>query len=70
MEWVDEEYMSDDEKKAHPASVTTRGYLKVRDKSKCAQFWWDDLDEDNRNVIKGIPNFDADIFYECTGIRV
>lgn len=70
VEWVDQSDMTNDEKNAHPTYETTHGYLKVLDRSDCAQIWWDSLDEDDCNIIKEIPNFDADIFYECTGIRV
>ena len=35
-----------------------------------AQIWWNDLNEESRNVIKALPNFDAEIFYQCTGIKV
>lgn len=34
------------------------------------QKWWDKLSEDDKNAIKELPNFDADKFYLCTGIRV
>ena len=70
VEWVYEEDMTDEEKAAHPTHETTGGYLKVLDRSECAQSWWNDLSEDDRNIILAIPNFDPDIFEECTGIRV
>ena len=70
VEWVYEEGMADEEKAAHPTHETTGGYLKVLDRSECAQSWWNDLSEDDRNIILAIPNFDPDIFEECTGIRV
>lgn len=31
---------------------------------------WEKVDADDKDFIKSLPNFDADIFYECTGIRV
>lgn len=35
------------------------------------QKWWDEeLTEEERNAAKSLPNFDADKFYLCTGIRV
>lgn len=34
------------------------------------QLWWDGLHEDEKNIIKELPNFDVDKFYLCTGIRV
>lgn len=68
--WVDEKDMTDKEKSEYPFYKTTGGYLKMLDRSKCAQSWWNDLSEDGRNIILAIPNFDPDIFEECTGIRV
>ena len=69
VEWVYEENMTDTEKAAHPTYETTGGYLKVLDESECGQLWWDALTDYQKNIIKGIPNFDADIFFQCTGIR-
>ena len=39
----------------------------IEDKQK----WWDDvLLEEERKIIKELPNFDPDIFEQCTGIKV
>ena len=70
VEWVRSSNMTDEEKKAHPSHETTGGYLRRLDESECAQLWWDDLREADRQVILNLPNFDADIFEKCTGIRV
>ena len=70
VEWMREENMTDGEKAAYPTYKTTRGYLKVLDKSECGQLWWDHLSRSDKDIIKAIPNFDETIFYECTGIRV
>ena len=69
-EWVNTDDMTDEEKVAHSTYKTTGGYLKELDKSECCQMWWDSLDIDDKEIIKAIPNFDPDIFYECAGIRV
>lgn len=34
------------------------------------QLWWDCLKENEKNIIRNIPNFDVKIFYECTGIKI
>ena len=34
------------------------------------QSWWDGLSSHDKETVMSIPNFDADIFFECTGIRV
>ena len=70
VEWVDEEDMTDEEKTAYPTYETMDGYLKVLDESECGQLWWNELSDCNKQIIKSIPNFDPDIFYECTGIKV
>ena len=70
VEWVSEEDMTDEEKAAYPTYETTGGYLKVLDESKCGQLWWNGLSDCDKQIIKSIPNFDPDIFYECTGIKV
>ena len=69
-EWIYEEDMTDEEKTAHPEYKTTGGYLKVRDNKDCCIEWWNGLSETRRNIIKEIPNFDAEKFFEITGIRV
>ena len=69
VEWVYGENMTDTEKAAHPTYETTGGYLKVLDESECGQLWWNGLSDHQKNIIKAIPNFDADIFFQCTGIR-
>lgn len=70
VKWVYENYMTEDEKKAHPSYKTTGGYLKILDESECAQIWWDGLSEADRNKIKSIPNFDIEIFEQCTSIKI
>ena len=70
VEWIYSGNMTDDEKAAHPEHETTGGYLKVLDESENAQIWWDGLSERERNIIKDLPNFDADIFSEITGIKI
>lgn len=70
VEWIYSEDMTDEEKAEHPTHETTGGYLKVLDEPESAQLWWDDLSDYNKSIIKSIPNFDPDIFEQCTGIKV
>lgn len=70
VEWVDEEDMTDEEKTAYPTYETIGGYLKTLDESESGQLWWNGLSDCDKQIIKNILNFDPDIFYECTGIRV
>ena len=70
VEWVSSCDMTDEEKEKYPTHETTGGYLKVLDESESAQIWWDGLTEGVKNIIKSLPNFDAEIFRKCTGIKV
>ena len=70
VEWIYSLDMSDEEKAEHPEHKTTGGYLKVLDESECGQIWWGGLSDRQKEVIKSLPNFNAYIFYMCTGIRV
>ena len=70
VKWVQLSDMSDEEKIVHSTCKTTGGYLKILDESKCVQLWWNVLPEEDKQVILSLPNFDADIFEECTGIRI
>lgn len=68
--WVYSEKMTDEEKAAHPEHETTGGYLKsIPFKDACALMWSKLSDDEKRKVLE-IPNFDADIFYRITGIKV
>lgn len=69
-EWVYLRDMSEEEKAVHPDAKTTGGYLKVLSKFERANSWWRELSDDERAVIKAIPNFDPAIFKETTGIDV
>ena len=66
--WVWDGEMTDEEKEAHPEYKTTGGFLKVLDTSDCCVRWWENLDEYQRRIIRSIPNFDAAIFKQITGI--
>ena len=58
-----------EEKAAHPEHKTTGGYFKILYESEHGQIWWNGLQEDCKQIIRSLPNFDADIFRECTGIE-
>lgn len=66
-EWIlytEEEMKEDDDKKA------TKGYLKNYTYKEACANWWNELTEENKEIIKSIPNFDADKFEEITGIKI
>lgn len=66
--WVWDYDMTDEEKEVHPEYKTTGGFLKVLDTSDCCVRWWESLGEYQRNIIRSVPNFDAVIFKQITGI--
>lgn len=71
--WINSCDMTSEEKESHPEHKTTGGYLKVYDEYELKQLrqkWWDELEESDKDIILNIPNFDKDIFYKCTGIKV
>jgi hypothetical protein len=66
--WLDD--MTDEEKATHPDWETTQGYLKKLDISECCHDWWMKLNMNEKRIIQNMPNFDAEIFKEITGIQV
>jgi len=69
-EWIMMSDMTDVEKEKHPEYETTGDYLRNVDNSECCAEWWDGLTEKEKEIIKGIPNFDSEKFYQITGIKV
>ena len=65
--WIPLKDMTELEEKQHPEAYTTGGYLKVCDTNI---EWWNNLTDEEKDIIKSIPNFDSDKFFEITGIRV
>lgn len=37
---------------------------------EACQNWWNNMTNKDKELIKGMPNFDAEIFKEITGIEV
>lgn len=64
------DFINDEEKAENPDYKTAVGYLRIKDETKIKQECWDSLCEENKNIIKALPNFDAKIFEECTGIHI
>ena len=66
-EWIKytEEEMKEDKNKR-----LIGGYLKEYSYKEACANWWIELTEENREIIKSIPNFDKEKFYEITGINI
>ena len=70
VEWVESTDMTDKEKSDNPAHITTGGYSKVYEYKEAWRRSWDKASYDNRKLVLSLPNFDADIFLEISGIDV
>ena len=66
--WKCSEYMTDDEKAAHPEYETTGGFLYLEKADR--QAWWESLSDESKAAITSMPYFDAEKFFICTGIKV
>lgn len=62
--------MTDEEKTAHPEAETVGGYLKCVPIFEVSVQWWNELSNEDKKEIISLPNFDADIFKEITGVGV
>lgn len=72
-EWVCEYNMTNEEKLEHKEYDLLGGYLKTKTEEEIKEEWndnWNELSDKDREIIMNIPNFDADIFKEITGIDV
>jgi hypothetical protein len=69
-EWIKSEDMTDDEKSKNPSHETTMGYLRRHDYKEAFQASYNCASEDDRLLLLELPNFDADVFFEISGIDV
>ena len=69
-EFVDDYDMSDEEKRLHPEYTTIGGYLKKVEVKADRQQWWDNLRQRDKDAVMYLPNFNAKVFKDCTGITV
>ena len=68
--WIYSENMTDEGKAAHPEHETTGGYLKTVNFKTACRMMWDNLDAEEKQSVREIENFDAEVFKEITGIEV
>ena len=64
IEYTDEEKAEDEDK------ALIGGYLKTYTMEEAWANWWNKLTDENKEIIKSIPNFDTEIFKEITGIEI
>ena len=51
-----------------PLTEWVDGKLKVNTYEVACRRWWQNMSEENKEIIKNIPNFDIDVFCDITGI--
>ena len=68
--WISEDDMTDEEKKAYPQFSVREGYLKTYTWEEAWANYWRDTNEEERQKVLNLPNFDAQIFKDITGIDV
>ena len=69
-EFISLENMTEEEKANHPEYKTIGGYIKTFIITNAErQVWWNNLSDENKQAVYSIPNFDADKFEMCTGIK-
>ena len=69
-EWINWESMTDDKKKEYPKAFVTGGYVKVYTYHEAWANLWAKLSDSKKDSFKTLPNFDAVIFEEVTGISL
>jgi hypothetical protein len=68
--WIPEADMTDEEKKSDPEFYVRGGYLKTYTWEEAWANYWRDSDDEEKQKVLNLPNFDAGIFKEITGIDV
>ena len=68
--WINKGDMTDDEKKEVSGWETMGGYLKTMSYKEAWAEYWSRASEEDKQWFLNLPNFDAEIFKEITGIDV
>lgn len=69
-EWISWDDMTAQEKNDHPKAKACKGYLKKYEYQEAWQKAWDGATEEDKEMLFKLPNFDAKVFKEITGIDV
>jgi hypothetical protein len=70
-QWVSHDTATEEEKTAHKQDIEIcGGFLKTIDYKEAFQRAWVNASEGAHNQVKALPNFDADIFFKISGVRV
>jgi hypothetical protein len=68
--WVSWSNMTDDEKKSNKDAFVTDGYLKTVSYKEAWAIAYKDASKEDIKLLKALPNFDANVFEEITGIKI
>jgi len=69
-EWIDENKMTDEQKKNDPKFHVKKGTLVVRSYKEAWLNYWNTIDNEDKDKFINLPNFDPFIFEEITGINI
>ena len=69
-QWISAIDMTDEEKKENTSWETCRGYLRTHEYKEAWANFWAKTSEENKHKFLNLPNFDAEIFHDITGIDV
>ena len=70
VEWVEFSKMTDAEKKEFPKAYVCDGYLKKHEYKTAWANLWAKATTEQKKSVEALPNFDAKIFEEITGIKI
>ena len=62
--------MTSKEKEDNPTHEIHHGYLRKYDYKEAFKKSWDEADKEDKDKIHSLPNFDAELFFEISGIDV
>ena len=70
IKWVKESAMTEKEKQNNPSYKTTGGYLKVYGYKEAWRIAFNGASDEEVEQLKALPNFDAKVFEEISGIDI
>jgi len=69
-EWAYESDMTDTEKEKNPSYKAAGGFLRTYTYKEAWKKAFDSASKKDLELLKALPNFDADVFFEISGVRV
>ena len=70
-QWVSHDTATTEERKKFKVEIETcGGFLKTLEYKEAFKRAWGSTSKSERELMRNLPNFDADVFYEISGIKV